>query len=294
MQKTFQAPLKYSQNFIQSSNLVNKLIRLSDIKSEDIVLEIGTGKGVITNELLKIAKKVITIEKDKTLFISAKEKFKDIENVDVYSTDFLQFDLNRLGKYKVFSNIPFSISAEILKKLLFAKNPPISSYLFLSEDVANKFLAKNSKETLSSLTTKPFYNIKVFYRFNKQDFFPVPKVKVLFVEFELIENPIISRNEVNDYVNFITYTFNQWKPNIKLSLKNIFSYLQLKILAKNIGFNLNAKPSEVTLSQWIQVFKEFKNIVPDNKRSLIYGSENRLINNQRKMRKRNLRIIESK
>jgi 16S rRNA A1518/A1519 N6-dimethyltransferase RsmA/KsgA/DIM1 with predicted DNA glycosylase/AP lyase activity len=60
--------LKYSQNFLKSKNLVVKILELSSIGPQDLVLEIGPGKGIITEELARRAREVVAIEKDKDLF----------------------------------------------------------------------------------------------------------------------------------------------------------------------------------------------------------------------------------
>ena len=96
--------VQYSQNFIKDPNLVERLLSNSSIGKNDVVLEIGAGGGVITRKLRERAKEVIAFEID-----------NDLPLKDVVRGDFLDHPLPNYP-YKVFSNIPFNITADIVKK----------------------------------------------------------------------------------------------------------------------------------------------------------------------------------
>jgi 23S rRNA (adenine-N6)-dimethyltransferase len=102
-----------SQNFIKYRGLVTELIQAADINSDDLIVEIGGGKGIITQELAKVGKKVITIEKDSELAESLREKFVDNPKVEVINQDFLNYHLPTLP-YLIFANIPFSSRRKLL------------------------------------------------------------------------------------------------------------------------------------------------------------------------------------
>ena len=109
--------IKNSQNFLNSIELVRKLVVRSGIKNSDMVVEIGPGKGIITKVLAENCAKVIAIEYDSNLYEGLKKQFVKQENVQMVGMDFLKYRLPQ-EEYKVFSNIPFNITAEILQKLL--------------------------------------------------------------------------------------------------------------------------------------------------------------------------------
>ncbi len=290
MTQNYQIPLKYSQNFIKSSELVRKLIDLSAIDKEDTVLEIGSGNGIITAELAKKAKKVIAIEKDKNLYLELVNKFKGINNIEIIHADFLEYKIPFDLRYKVFSNIPFSITSEITKKLFSSANPPTRSYLFMQKEVGQKFLG-SPVETLSSLITKPFFDVAIIHHFHRSDFFPEPSVDVALVEFKKKKISFVDNKTQKLYREFITYALSQWKDDIRKSLRKIFSNLQIKILAENLGFGMDSKPTDLNFDQWMGLFYFFLDHVPYHKQKLIKGSEDKLSGNQLKMRKENLGIF---
>ena len=107
--------IKDTQTFLHSKELVKHLIDICDVNLEDVVVEIGPGKGIITNELSSIASKVIAVEFDEELYKRLKNKFQGNNKVDIIYGDILNFT-PRVPNYCVFSSIPFNITAEILNK----------------------------------------------------------------------------------------------------------------------------------------------------------------------------------
>lgn len=129
--------IKFSQNFLHSNSLVKNLIALSKISKQDNILEIGPGKGIITQNLSKASKSVTAIELDEKLAEELKTKFKG-SNVKIVKGDFLDYKVQSY-EYKVFSNIPFNITANIINKLLGSKNQPTQLFLIMQYEAFLKY-----------------------------------------------------------------------------------------------------------------------------------------------------------
>lgn len=287
-----QIPLKYSQNLLRDTQLIETLISLSDLTKKDTVLDIGAGKGIISQVLAEKVSKVIAVEKDQKLFLLAKQNLRLLKNVELRNEDFLNSKLPK-NEYKVFANIPFSITSEITKKLFESENPPISAYLFMQKEAASRFLGSPLyKESLLSLLYKPIYSIKTIYNFRREDFDPVPSKDVVMIEFKLKTKTDIDNRNYPLYRDFVSFAFNRWKPNIKLALKGTLSNLQLKIISSNLGFSLDDKPSELSYELWQKLFKEFIQIVPKYKQRYVLGSFAKININQMHMKKVNKENLE--
>lgn len=277
----------YSQNFTVNSSLVANLIERSSISQDDIVYEIGPGTGIITAELAKRCKKVVAIEIDKNLAKKLQTKFINVPNVEVLKENFVFYPLNE-PKYKVFSNIPFNITAAIVKKLTEAKNLPIDIFLFVQHDAAKKFLgAPSAKETQFSLLLKPVFELSITHQFKRNDFRPTPNVDIVLLRFKKRTEPIIEQQNEKLYRDFIIYGFKAWKPTLKEGLKKIFTDYQFLRLSKELGFLSSAKPTDLNFSQWLGLFNFFTKGVDISKKSLIRGSEEKLRNQQTKLDKIN-------
>jgi 23S rRNA (adenine-N6)-dimethyltransferase len=93
MAKKSNKQILLAQNFLRSSKLARSLLDTSSIGSRDIVYEIGPGRGIITAELAQIAHKVIAIEKDSNLARQLRQRFQDVDNVQIIANDFLMYHI---------------------------------------------------------------------------------------------------------------------------------------------------------------------------------------------------------
>ena len=123
--------LSNSQNFITDSYLIRKIIRLSNISKNDTVLEIGTGKGHLTEALCRRSGYVYSVELDRRLYESTSAKLASLTNLKLIHGDFLKYPLPAKGDYKVYANIPYFITTQIIEKLTNAPNPPSDIWLIM-------------------------------------------------------------------------------------------------------------------------------------------------------------------
>lgn len=198
-----------SQNFLYSRELVNKLIRNSSISQNDSVLEIGSGKGIITEALLGVCKEVTAIESDTQLFSYLKLRFSGSQAIALIASDFLTLTLPTAKRFKVFSNLPFSITGEVVKKLLFSKNPPVDTYLVIQKEAAVKFIAKARPNTMLAMLFYPWFDIRIIHKFQRRDFKPAPLVDCCLARMTKRELPLIGESFLTTYRDFIVYNFNR-------------------------------------------------------------------------------------
>lgn len=264
--------IAYSQNFIKSAELVDRLIKISNIKNTDTVIEIGPGKGIITKQLAQIVTTLIAVEIDNQLSNQLRSELYQFDSKpNIYNCDFLEYPLP-ISDYKVFSNIPFNFTSRIMKKLFMSdENSPTHSYIVLQKEVYEKYKGEK-RETQMSLLFKPKYEVNKLHKFNRNDFEPKANVDTVFVEIKKRKNILIPLEKYNSYKDFTVYATSQWEPNIKKALKKIFTYEQLKRLSKNIRFDMNEKCLDLKFDQWIQLFDYYHQYVIVSKKNIVKGS----------------------
>ena len=219
--------IEHSQNFLHSKRLVSELLSKSNITSEDTVIEIGPGKGIITEELSKKCGQVIGIEYDKELAHLLQESFANKSNVKIIEQDFLKYKLPNNGVYKICANIPFNLTADIMKKVLEFENPPTDIYFIMQYEAFLKYAGKPYYcESLRSLLYKPWFTAELIHEFQPSDFHPVPNARICFVHFQKKYTPDIT--EGTDYKNFLSYVFSASGNSFKEKTKKLFSYEQQK------------------------------------------------------------------
>src|SRR5688500_4176596 len=123
--------ISLAQNFLRSPKLVRRLVAISTIGPSDTVYEIGPGNGIITAELARVATRVIAIEKDPELVRHLRERFRLLDNVEIVEKDVLAYSFGA-SEHKVFANIPFNRTAQILRKILDERSKVSEAYLILS------------------------------------------------------------------------------------------------------------------------------------------------------------------
>ena len=259
--------IQLAQNFFRDRRLVTSMVTNSSISKDDIVYEVGSGEGIITKELAGRAGKVIAIEKDAILAAELRGRLRDKTNIQIYEGDFLRYKI-RDRNYKIFSNIPFNITAEVVKQILFGENPPSEAYLVLQKEAAGKF-SGDPVETEVSVLAKPWFEFKILHEFRRTDFEPVPSVDVVFLHIVRREQPLISPANARSYQKFVQFGFEAWKKDLKTAYKHTFTYEQWKRLSKNLSFPPKATPAELKFEQWLGLFEYFLVGVIDSKKASV-------------------------
>ena len=256
-----------AQNFLRSSKLVRSLLDTSSIGLYDVVCEIGSGRGIITAELARIARRVIAVEKDPILVERLRARFQGVDNVEVIENDFLHYHIPH-REYKIFANIPYNITADVVRKILFSPPIPNEAYLMMQKEAAEK-ISGSPSETQFSILAKPLFDIRIIRELRRTDFEPVPNVDSVLIQIKKRQSLLIQEEDTFLYRSFVRYGFGRWKKSLKLIFKPIFTYGQWKRLSKDLHFPLDATPSQLTFEQWLGLFETFKQRVPGNKQAYI-------------------------
>ncbi len=241
-----------SQNFFRDPKLVAHLVGKAQFVPNDLIVDIGAGTGTITRELAQTGARVIAVEVDTNLVGQLRSNLRNYPNVAVCQADIRQYSLPN-QPYKVFANLPFHLTADIIYKLLYYSRPPEVAYLVVQQEAAEKF-AGLPRETQASLLTKPWFDFRLIWKFNQTDFQPAPEVDIVLLTITKRTIPLISPDQELLYKNFIKFAFGTWKKDLKVGLKKIFTFNQWKRLADANHFSLHAKPTDLSFAQWLAIF----------------------------------------
>ena len=239
-----------SQNFLTGRQVLARITRLSSITNKDTVLEIGTGKGHLACALAKRCGLLHTIEIDRTLFYKAQQRLVSFPNIRLIHGDFLHSQLPKVQPYKVFANIPFSITSQIIEKLTNAKNPPSEMWLIMEKGAAKRYLGK-PHETMRSLLLKPKWDMRIVYYFHREDFHPCPRADIVLVHFSRKQQPDISPEQWLHYVDFI-------KHSIQYGIygnKHPLTKKQASQALKAAGYPPDIRSGLMLYVQWLCLFR---------------------------------------
>ena len=245
--------IKYSQNLYRNNTNLQKLVNLSGINHNDIVLDIGAGTGTITEELSKYADKVIAYELDKKYFRKLEEKFKDSSNVIVKNENFLNVQLPQKA-FKIFSNIPFFITSDIINKITDINSKLEEAFLFVQKESAERFVGEPKNTQIATILSF-MYEINIIEEFQKNDFKPIPNVDIVVLK---IKRKSFDKRDFQLYRDFIIYIFNQRNYSVLDTFKKLFTYKQLKYIKQYLAMNKYNKPTDILSDYYLSIFQEFK------------------------------------
>jgi 23S rRNA (adenine-N6)-dimethyltransferase len=245
--------IRLAQNFFRDRKLVAAVVRASMFGQEDVVYEVGPGEGIVTRELARYAGRVVAMEKDPVLAARLSRRFCHARNVSIIAGDFTRYRVTARW-YRVFANLPFNITARVVKRILFGLNPPDEAHLVVQKEAAEKFSGQPARTEVSVLA-RPWFLVRTAREFRRTDFEPAPGKDVVLLHIARRAQPLVSHEHTRAYRRFVRLGFESWKKDLRTAYKRMFTYQQWKRLSSDLLFPVRAKPSELSFEQWLELFE---------------------------------------
>ena len=242
---------RFGQNFLTNKHYAAKIVDSINISEQDIVMEIGPGRGVLT-ELIntKNCRKKIAVEIDSQLADQLKEIYHNIEIMrqDILSFSFEEQYKQSKTKIKVVGNIPYNITSPILFHLLDNSSYISQAVLMIQKEVAERLIAqKDTKEYgILSVLVNAQAQVKKLFVVDRKNFHPQPKVDSMVIRLEFLK----SASELENYELFkhiVKSTFNNRRKMLKNSLKKIVNDQELNQI-KSVPLNL--RPENLSIDEF--------------------------------------------
>lgn len=246
---------KLGQNFLKNKDLLKKISELRDFENK-LVLEIGPGKGALTEYLLKKQpEKLIAIEKDEELkpFLLKIQKKYSI-NFEIIFQDALRYEYSKLKGKKIFlvANLPYHIATTLVIKWLKYIENFESIIIMVQREVAERLSAKVSTKFYgrTSILVQLHSDVKKIFDVSPENFHPQPKVNSSVIEL----NPKSSLNFNYEKVDkLLKICFAQRRKKLKNNLNKI-SYSNLERIIKS-GIDLNLRPQDISIENYLLMSK---------------------------------------
>tara|TARA_Y100001970_G_C13962098_1_gene713697 strand:- start:90 stop:881 length:792 start_codon:yes stop_codon:yes gene_type:complete len=253
------------QNFLIDQNIINKIIKLAEIKDNNIV-EIGPGTGNLTSKIIESKpQNFFIIEKDKNLSNILKKKFSITKNFKIINEDILNFNLeNNLKKNSIIlGNLPYNISSQILAKLIKFKSwlPNYTKLILMfQKEVADKILAKYNEPAYGRLSVLTNSRLKVIDHFNisRNCFYPKPKVQSTILVFKPIINKDFKVKNINNLEKITHLFFSNKRKMINKALNKLF--LNSPKVAAKYGIDITWRPNQLSEKMYYQITSHFEKI----------------------------------
>lgn len=232
----------HAQHFLRGPRLVAELVGHSNIRKNDVVYDLGAGSGVIASVLAQRCKAVVAVENEPQALAKLKQNMAVYDNVTIVQRDILKVTPPETP-YKIFSNIPFSISAAVVRKFTESERPPTAMYLIVQKQFARKLVAGDDHFTGQlGAQVGALYAVRIRRPLRRTDFTPPPAVDTVLLELKQRDEPLVPAEQLLAYREFVARCFAEQK-----------FFARIDRTAAGIASQMT--PSQLTLEQWRRLWQ---------------------------------------
>ncbi len=252
---------RLGQNFLVDKEAVKKIVEAAGLELEDVILEVGPGLGILTQELAKRAKKVIAVEKDQNMIEILRTTLKDLKNVEVIQGDIRKIDTKYHTpntRYKIVANLPFYLAAPVIRQFLEVENPPKEMVLVVQKEVGQRICAKPPDMNILAVSVQIYAKPKIVSYISKKSFWPSPKVDSAIIKITINKKQLTT--DQNLFFKIVKAGFSQPRKQLINNLSKGLDLEKEKIqnwLSKN-----NVQPTQraetLKVQDWINLTKTIK------------------------------------
>ncbi len=258
---------QFAQHWLRSEKALSKIVKSALLTPSDCLLEIGPGTGILTTQLLSVAKSVIAVEIDTDLCKNLVKRFGDRDNFLLLQGDILTLDIdgqlqdfpNFQNPNKVVANIPYNITGPIVEQLLGTiaepnPNPFELIVLLVQKEVAQRITAHAGSKTFGALSVRVQYLADCDYICDvvAKAFYPPPKVDsaVIRLRPRTIEHPASNPPYLE---TLLKLGFASKRKMLRNNLQSVVSRDQLTQLLEQLEINPQVRAEDLSVEQWVNL-----------------------------------------
>jgi 16S rRNA (adenine1518-N6/adenine1519-N6)-dimethyltransferase len=218
---------KLGQSFLVDINTIKKIAASARITSDDIVVEIGAGIGVLTRDIAQIARQVIAVEIDPQLVATLQEQLASCSNTEIHSGDILKFDFASISnkynaKIKVIGNIPYNISSPVIFHILSSRSNISGFTLMLQKEVVQRLvsLPDNKNYGVPSVLLQMYAEVERLFDVPATCFYPRPKVESSIIQGAFRAKSLVELADGMIFSQLVKASFAQRRKMLINNLKN--------------------------------------------------------------------------
>ena len=250
---------KFGQNFLKDINIVKRIVDVSEVDKDSLVIEVGPGGGVMTRELASRAKNVLAYEIDADLEDELYKRLDGFDNIDILFQDFLTSDLvSDVSNYdydKLYfvSNVPYYITTPILLKIIESGLNFNKIVIMVQKEVGDRFTTLPGSREYGSITVllNYFYDIRKEFFVSRKQFVPEPNVDSLIVSF----SPRKEKLKLNDFKLFeklIRDSFQFKRKTLRNNLKN-YDLKKIEEVLSEYGYDLTVRAEMLSTEIFVKI-----------------------------------------
>ncbi len=252
------------QHFLSDRRVAGRIVDAADIGTDDVILEVGPGKGALTKLLVQRAGRVVAVELDEELAERLSESLGDSRILEVVVADAREADIDSLvapdSPYKVVANLPYYAASPIIRRFLEADHKPTLMVVMLQREVAQEMVAEPGKMRLLSVATQLYGRPRIVTSVPPKAFRPAPKVSSAVVRIDVFEELPIDIDSEERFFDVVRAGFSTPRKQIHNSLRNGLDLTGDDILdvLQTVGIDLTRRPQTLDLEEWGALYRSWR------------------------------------
>lgn len=253
------------QNFLTDPHLLDKIVSAAGLDQNDVVLEVGPGLGHLTQLLSQQAGRVIAIELDSHLVTILRHQLGEINNIKLIEGNILKLDIPSLlppatSNYKVVANLPYYITAAVLRHFTTAKPSPSRMVITMQLEVAQRITAQPGKMSLLAISVQFYGQPNIVTRLKAGAFYPRPEVESAVVRIDRHTSPSVDVPDERPFFAVVKAGFAQRRKQLRNSLAAGLqrSRAEISSALKAAGIDPRRRPQTLSLPEWAAITNQLQ------------------------------------
>jgi 16S rRNA (adenine1518-N6/adenine1519-N6)-dimethyltransferase len=253
------------QYFLADNRILNRIVAAADLEFNDLVVEVGPGRGALTRRLLPKVDRVISVELDEHLAESLPTRLGNPPNLAVVQADARTVDLSRLignsTTYKVVANLPYYAANPIVRRFLECDCPPTTMVMMVQREVAESMTAAPGGMTLLSVATQFYASARLVCLVPPSAFRPAPKVSSAVIRLDLLDAPAVKVSSPGSFFHLVRAGFSAPRKQLRNSLSHGLGVEPVSVtgMLEEARVDGVRRAETLGLEEWEAVYSAWKN-----------------------------------
>jgi 16S rRNA (adenine1518-N6/adenine1519-N6)-dimethyltransferase len=266
----FKPKKRLGQHFLIDEAVLERILSAAELSHGDIVVEVGPGLGILTEELAKWGLKIIAVELDSKLVDMLRKRLAHFPDVKIIHADILEVSPQQLLQnnltaseldqgYKVIANLPYYITSPILRHFLEAQLQPAEMVVMVQKEVGEAIAAAPGKMSLLSVRTQFYSKPTIMSYVPAASFCPPPKVDSVILRLDIYPQPPIEVSDVASFFDIVMHGFSSPRKQLRNSLAQSLEMppKQVALLLGKAGIEAKRRAETLSLEEWRELWEIF-------------------------------------
>jgi 16S rRNA (adenine1518-N6/adenine1519-N6)-dimethyltransferase len=261
---------RLGQHFLVEEDVLDCILSAAELRSQDVVIEVGPGLGMLTSKLAEKAAKVIAVELDPRLTGVLRKRLRLFTNVRIIQGDILKLTPARLleadlgavesgRNYRVVANLPYYITSPVLHHFLEASWKPSLMVIMVQKEVGEAIAASCGKMSLLSVSTQFYSKPTIIAYVPRRSFYPPPKVDSIVLRLDVYSKLPMEISDTDGFFDIVASGFSSPRKQLRNSLAQGLRITsdQVAFLLEKAGIEAKRRAESLSLEEWRKVWDLF-------------------------------------